>query len=155
MKGVISIEYQSNAIVWPKSRHPRHFLQNLLGMKVHASCKILKFCRHLGATRIHVGQFSEFHFCCLKRQSYRYCQEKKGSPAHIIFIHKSYKEIIDKIIRQPKHRTNLKFYISGKPYFSFASDRLFIFSVFIVLNKMMRINKNKNFGFYEKSIMVS
>ena len=59
---VISIEHGWNSIAWTKIRHPRHFLQNLLGVKVLPSYKILKFCRHLGATRIHGGQFLEFDF---------------------------------------------------------------------------------------------
>ena len=36
----------------------------------------------------------------LRRQSYKYYQEKKSSCAYIIFIHKSYNEVPDKIIAE-------------------------------------------------------
>ena len=38
----------------------------------------------------------------------------------------------------PKSMVKMKFYIFGKQYLSFASDRLFIFSVFIVLREKMQ-----------------
>ena len=33
-----------------------HFVQNLLGVKVHASYSILKVFQHFGATKTHVGK---------------------------------------------------------------------------------------------------
>ena len=54
MKVVISIKYGWNIIVWAKIRHLRHFAQNLLGVKVHASCKILNFCWHFWVTKTHI-----------------------------------------------------------------------------------------------------
>ena len=87
------------AIVWAKIRHLIHFVQNLSGVKIHASCKILNLCQHFGVTKTHVGKnFWIWIFFYLKRQSYRYYQ-KKWSWAHIIFIHKSYNEIVDKIAK--------------------------------------------------------
>ena len=44
IKVVISIKYGWNTIVWAKIRHLRHFVQNLLGVKVLTSNKISKFC---------------------------------------------------------------------------------------------------------------
>ena len=51
----------------------------------------------------------------------------------------------------PKSMGKMKFYISGKQYLSFASDRLFIFSVFIVLEEMMQINWKSKFKFILKN----
>ena len=56
MEVVISIKYGWNTIVWGKIRHLRHFVQNVLGVKVHASYKIIKFCRHIGASKTHLGK---------------------------------------------------------------------------------------------------
>ena len=39
------IKYGWNTIAWAKNRYLRHFIQNLLGVKVHTSCKISKFCQ--------------------------------------------------------------------------------------------------------------
>ena len=108
--------------------------------KFSCPCQLqnLKILLHFGATKTHVGKiFGTWVFLYLKRQSYKYYQEKKSSWAHIIFIHKSYIEIVDKIIKYPKNRTKMKFYIFGKLYLSFASDRLFILSGFIVLQGMI------------------
>ena len=54
IKVVISIKYGWNTIVWAPMRHQRHFVQNLLGVKVHTSCKIPKFWQHFGAKKTHV-----------------------------------------------------------------------------------------------------
>ena len=56
IKVVISIKYGWNSIVWAKIRHLRHFFQNLLGVKVHSSCKISKFCQEFGATKTYVDK---------------------------------------------------------------------------------------------------
>ena len=56
IKVVISIKYGWSTIVWAKIRHLRHFVQSLLGVKVHTSCKISKFCRLFGATKTHVDK---------------------------------------------------------------------------------------------------
>ena len=53
IKVVISIKYGWNTIGWAKIRHLRHFVQDLLGAKVHTSCRISKFCRNFGATKTH------------------------------------------------------------------------------------------------------
>ena len=55
-KVVISIKHGWNTIVWTKIRNLRQFVKNLLGVKVHASFRILKFCRHFGVTKTHVGK---------------------------------------------------------------------------------------------------
>ena len=75
-KVIISIKYGWNTIVWAKIMHLRCFCQNLLVVKVHTSFKISKFCQNFGATKAHVDKVLEFDFFCLKRQVYRYYQEK-------------------------------------------------------------------------------
>ena len=82
-----------------KNRHLRHFTQNLLCVKVHTNCKISKFCQHFGATKTQMYKY--FGICIffnLERQDYRYYQERSCWD-HIIFIHKSYNEIVDKIAK--------------------------------------------------------
>ena len=61
-KVVTSIKHGWNTIVWTKIRNLRQFVKNLLGVKVHASFKILKFCRHFGVTKTHWAKFLEFYF---------------------------------------------------------------------------------------------
>ena len=65
---------------------------------------------------------------------------KKPIWAHIIFIHKSYSEIVDKIVKWPENRAKMRLYIFERLYLTFASNRLFIFSGFIVFQGMMQIN---------------
>ena len=55
MKVVISIKYMWNTFIWAKIRQMTHFVQDLLGFKIHTSCKILKLCQHFGVTKNHVG----------------------------------------------------------------------------------------------------
>ena len=57
IKMVVFIKCGRNTAACIKIRHLRHFVQNLLGVKVHTSCKISKFCQHFGATKTHVGKF--------------------------------------------------------------------------------------------------
>ena len=71
MKVITSIKYGWNTIVWVKIRHMRHFVLNLLGVKVYASCKISK-----------KKNLSE-------RQSYSYYQEK-NQDAPTSFSYKSF-----------------------------------------------------------------
>ena len=63
--------YNMGTIVWAK------ICENLLGVKVHTSCKISKFCQYFGATKTHIdkifGILKKFY---LKRKGYRYYQEK-------------------------------------------------------------------------------
>ena len=99
MEVVISIKYGWNTIVWGKNRHLRHFVQNLSGVKVHANCKILKFCRNFGVTKTHVGKvFEIWVFFNLKRQSFRYYQEKNQVGPTL----SSYINLVDKIANSPK-----------------------------------------------------
>ena len=56
---VISIKYEWNTVVWEKIRHLKYFIQNLLGVKVHTSCKMLKLCWHFGATKTHMDKIFE------------------------------------------------------------------------------------------------
>ena len=77
MEVVIFIKYGCNTIVWAKIRHLRHFIQNVLGAKVHANCKILKFCQHFETTKTHVGIiFGIWFFLSEKTKLYRYYQKK-------------------------------------------------------------------------------
>ena len=48
-----------------------------------------------------------------KRQSYRYYQEKKSRWAHIIFIHKSYIETVDKIGNSPKKQVKVLHFLGS------------------------------------------
>ena len=77
IKVVIPIKYVLNNIVWIKIRHLRHFVQNLVGVKVQSSCKISKFCYLFEATKTHINKmFGIWIFFYLKRQVCRYYQEK-------------------------------------------------------------------------------
>ena len=89
IKKVISIKCRWNTVVWVKIGHLKHFTQNLLGVKVHISCKISKFCWHFEATKTHVCKIFGVWIFSNKNQ--------KSTLDHIIFIHKSYNEIVDKI----------------------------------------------------------
>ena len=59
-----------------KSGILRHFVQNLLGVKVHASGKILKFCQPFGATKTHVSKLFRILFFFMWKDSYKFYQEK-------------------------------------------------------------------------------
>ena len=50
------MKYGWNTIVLGKVSYLRHFVQNLLGVKVHTSCKISKFCQQFGAKTTHVDR---------------------------------------------------------------------------------------------------
>ena len=85
--------------------------------------------------------FLEFRFFLPgKSRLYRHYQNKNQldftSLSYIILAMK----LLIKSGNSPKSRAKMEFYIFGKAYLSFASDRLFIFSGFIVLQVMMQIN---------------
>ena len=135
IKVTISIKYQCNTIVWAKIKHLRHFFENFLVAKAHTSCKFLKLCWHFWATKIHMDKIFPIWIFFLKRPSYRYYYEKNQiGPTSSSYINLTMKLLI-KLKNTPKNRANF-----GKPYLSFASDRLFIFLGFIMLEEMMQIN---------------
>ena len=87
------------------------------------------------------ANFLEFRFFLPeKSRLYRYYQNKN----QLGFTSSSYMSLAMNLLikfgNSPKSRVKMKFYIFGKPYLNFASDRLFIFSGFIVLQVMMQIN---------------
>ena len=75
-----------------------------------------------------------------KSRLYRHYQNKN----QLDFTSLSYTILAMKLLikfeNSPKSRAKMEFYIFGKTHLSFASDRLFIFSGFIVLQVMMQIN---------------
>ena len=66
---------------------------------------------------------------------------KKLSWANIIFIHKSYNEFIDKIVKQleKQGKNETLQFLTGR-IFTFALDRLFIFSGFLELHRMIKVS---------------
>ena len=58
-----------------RDMHPGHKLQVLLGLKIHTSCKISKFCRHFRGTKIQMGKIFDF-FISEKTRLYRSYQNK-------------------------------------------------------------------------------
>ena len=44
MKEVISVKYGWNTMAWGKTMDQEHKIKNLLGVKIHTSCKISNFC---------------------------------------------------------------------------------------------------------------
>ena len=49
-------------MLWAKIRHLRHFIQNLLGVKVHTSCKISKLVDTSDAQKPMWAKFLAFDF---------------------------------------------------------------------------------------------
>ena len=86
------------------------------------------------------AKFLEFEFFFILRGKVTDITRKNPIWAHIIFIHKSYNEIVDKIVKWPENRAKMRLYIFESLYLTFASNRLFIFSGFIVFQGMMQIN---------------
>ena len=96
---VISIKYGWNTIPWNKIIIPGHLVQDLLHVKIHTSCKISKFCQDFRGTKMHMGKiFGIWIYFYLKRQGYIDITRTKSTWDHIMFVHKSYNEIIDEII---------------------------------------------------------
>ena len=88
----------------------------------------------------HGQNFWILSFFYLKSQSYRYYHEKNHvGPPSSSYINLKVKLLI-KSKNNPKNRGEWNFTFFGKQYFSFASDKLFILSGFIVLQGMMQIN---------------
>ena len=111
-KVVISIN-MGEILLFRRKSGIRHFFQNLLGVKIHTSCKILKFCQHFRARKTHVGNiFGIWIFDKDKEKTKLYILPgKKSSWAQIIFIHKSYNEIVVKIVKYSKKQGKMKLYI--------------------------------------------
>ena len=71
MKDVISIKYGWNTIAWGRIMH---LGQDLLGVKIHTSCKISKLFR---GTKSRIGKiFGICFFLTEKTRLYRYYQNK-------------------------------------------------------------------------------
>ena len=92
---------------------------------------------HFRGTKTHMGKlFGIWIFLPEKSRLYRYYQLGFTSSSYINLTIK----LLIKPKNSPKSRVKMKFYIFGKQYLSFASDMLFIFSGFIVLQEIMQIN---------------
>ena len=77
-------------------------ISNLFGVKVHTSCK--KFYI-LGGQKPTWANFLEFRFFFTRKvKTIQVLPEQKSAWFHIIFIHKSYIEIVEKIQKQPKNQ---------------------------------------------------
>ena len=91
---------------------------------------------HFRGTKSHMSKlFGIWSFLPEKSRPYRYYQHGFTSSSSINLKMK----LLIKSKNNPKSRVKMKFYIFGKQYFSFASDRLFIFSGFTVLQEIMQI----------------
>ena len=139
---VISIKYGWNTIVWTKIMYPGQ-VQDLLDIKIRTSCKTSNFCWYFRGTTTHkmskvLGIW--FAFLSEKTRLYRYYQNEN----HLVVISPSYinlimKLLVKRIISPKTGRAKVKFFI-GKQYHTFASERLFIFPGFIVLQGMIQVN---------------
>ena len=99
IKVAISKKYGWNTIVWVKIRYLRHFVQNLLGVKVHTSCKISKFCQHWGHKSPRGQNFWNLKKSFICKDKVINITRKKSSWTHIILIHRSNNEIVDKVVK--------------------------------------------------------
>ena len=109
-------------------------ISNWFGVKIHTSCK--KFYILRGQKRTWAN-FLEFGFFLPENSRlYRYYQLGFTSSSYINLTMK----LLIKSENSTKSRVKMKFYIFGKQYLIFASDRLFIFSGFILLQEIIRIN---------------
>ena len=106
---------------------------------------------HFRETNTLWANFLEFGFFTWKFKTIYILPEQKW----LGFTSSSYinltMKLLIKVENSPKSRVKMKFYIFGKPYLSFPSDRLFIFSDFIVLQGMMEINQKSKFKFILKN----
>ena len=111
---VISIKYGWNTIAWAKIMHLGHEVQNLLGVNIHTSCKISKYCQHFRDTKTHMGKiFGIWFFFYLKRQGYiDITRTKINFGGHIIFIHNLAMTFLIKLqnSKNNQNRANMKFY---------------------------------------------
>ena len=127
---VISIKYGLNTIAWMKSCIP-NIKFKIYCVKIHTSCKISNVVKISGAQKPSWAKCLKFNFFYLKRQGYSDITRRKINWGHIIFIHQSYNEIVDKI----------KFYFFGGSSISLLPQiRLFIFSAFKVLRGVIQVN---------------
>ena len=90
-----------------KNQASETFCSKFIRCQIPNQLQNLKILLTLWGHKNPCGQnFRNLNFFFLKRQSYRYCHEKKSSWAHIIFIHKSYSEFVDKIEKAKKQGKN-------------------------------------------------
>ena len=115
------IYWVSKSITAAKSQN----FVNISGAQKHTWEKLLEF---------------EFFFIW-KDKVMQILPEQKSTCGHIIITHKSYMKLLIKsyFLAQKQDKSEV-FLFLGKQYPTFASDRLLIFSGFIVLQGMMQIN---------------
>ena len=152
MEVVFSIKYGWN-VASERIRHLRLLVQNSLGERVHTSCKISNFYRHFAATKTHVDKIFGIRFFNLKRQSYRLLPGKKSSWARIIFIHKPFNEIFDKIVKQPKKQDKYEIlYFLGSCISLLLQIASSSFQSSQCSKKQYRLNKNQSSVYFVKPI---
>ena len=94
IKVLISIKYEWNTILWVIIRH--YYLSKSI-----PAAKSQNFVETLGPQKPMLTKFWEFEFL-LSEKKVIDITRKKIKLGHIIFIHKCYYEIVDKIVKQPK-----------------------------------------------------
>ena len=128
---VISIKYGLNTIAWMKSCIPNIKFKIYCVSKSIPVAKSQNVVKISGAQKPSWAKCLKFNFFYLKRQGYSDITRRKINWGHIIFIHQSYNEIVDKI----------KFYFLGGSSISLLLQiRLFIFSAFKVLRGVIQVN---------------
>ena len=113
----------------------------MLVVKIHT--KISKFYQHFRGTKTHGQNFWNLNFFIWKDKVKRIWPEEKSTWAHIIFIHKSFNEIVDKIVfislKTEQQKWNFTFF--GKLYLTFS---LIYFSIFCFFESHQnRVNKKQ------------
>ena len=87
------------------------------------------------------AKFWEFDFFLSEKTRLYIYYENKNQHAVSSFIHESYNEIVDKIVFiSSRMRQKWSFTIFWEAVSPFASDRLFIFTDFIVIQGIMQVN---------------
>ena len=123
-----------------KVMHLGYEVQNILGIKIHTSYKISKFCWHFRGTKTRKGKkFWNLNFFLFEKiRLYRYYQNKN----QLGVTSSSYINLTMKLLIKSKNspkKQDKNFTLNRKRCINFVSDRLFIFSEFIVTRWMMRI----------------
>ena len=144
----MSIKYEQNTISWVNIMHLGHSFQIYLLSKFIPAAENFTF----QGDKYSYGQtFWNLDFLPENSRLYIYYQNKNRLGFTSSSCINLTMKLLIKVENSPKSRVKTKFYIFGKPYLSFPSDRLFIFSDFIVLQGMMEINQKSKFKFILKN----
>ena len=139
-----------------KIRHLRHYVQNLLGVKVYTSYKISKFSQLFGATKNHVGKiFGIWFFLSEKTRLQILPGKNQVGPTSYPYTNVTIKFLIKMENSQKKQDKNETLHFLGSRNSLLLEIGSSSFQASYCSMEWCRLTKNQSLIYFRKSVIVT